>query len=141
METDKKPQACVAVMIWKDKKILLGKRCGKHAPGEYSMPGGRMEYTESFKNAIKRETEEEAGVKIKNIKFQCLANIYRYSYRQDVLAGFIADWEEGVARTDKEERIGEWDWYSLDNLPSPLFHPTQLLIDSYNSGKNFYDKE
>ena len=70
-----------------------------------------------------------------------MANIYRYSYRQDILAGFTADWEEGEARTDDKERIGEWDWYSLDNLPSPIFYPTQLLIDSYNEGKNFYDKE
>jgi 8-oxo-dGTP diphosphatase len=134
-------QACVGVMVWKDGKILLGKRSGKHAPGEYSFPGGRIEYMESFESAVKRETEEEAGIKIKNIKFQCLANIDRYSYRHDIVAGFLAEWESGEIKTDEEERIGEWNWYDINNLPSPIFLPTQILINSFKTGKNYYDKE
>lgn len=134
-------QACVAVMIWKDDKILLGKRCGKHAPGEYSFPGGRLDYMEGFEDGVKRETEEEVGIKIKNIKFLSVANINRYNYRHDVLISFTAEWESEEVRTDLEERIGEWEWYSLDNLPSPIFYPTQIGIDSYKTGKNFYDKE
>lgn len=134
-------QACVGVMVWKEGKILLGKRCGKHAPGEYSFPGGRMDYMESFENAIKRETKEEAGIEIKNIKFQCIANINRYSYRHDILTCFVADWDSGEIRTDPEERIGEWNWYDINNLPELIFLPTAILIDSYKTGKNFYDKE
>jgi 8-oxo-dGTP diphosphatase len=134
-------QACVGVMIQKDGKILLGKRSGKHAPGEYSFPGGRIEYMESFECAVKRETEEEAGIKIKDIKFQCIANIDRYSYRHDIVTGFLAEWESGDEKTDKEERIGDWDWYDIDNLPSPIFLPTQIIIDSYKTGTNYYDKE
>lgn len=141
IDLSKDIQACVAVMIWKDNKILLGKRCGKHASGEYSFPGGRIEYMESFENAVKREIEEEVGIKIINIKFQCLANIDRYSYRHDITVFFTAEWESGEVRTDPEERIGEWGWYSIDSLPSPLFYPTQIGIDSYKTGKNFYDIE
>ena len=134
-------QACVGVMIFKDGKVLLGKRCGIHAPGEYSFPGGRIEYMESFENAVKRETEEEVGIKIKNIRFLNIANINRYSYRHDISTHFTADWESGEPRTDEKERIGEWVWYDLDNLPKPLFYPTTIMIDSYKNGKNFYDKE
>jgi len=134
-------QACVGVMIWKEGKILLGKRCGKYAPGEYSFPGGRIDYMESFENAIKRETKEEAGIEIKNIKFQCIANINRYSYRHDILTCFVADWNSGETITDPNERIGEWNWYDINNLPEPIFLPTAILIDSYKTGKNFYDKE
>ena len=134
-------QVCVGVMIFKEGKVLLGKRNGKHAPGEYSFPGGRVDYMESFEDAIKRETEEESGVKIKDIKFQCLANIDRYSYRHDVLTGLVAEWDEGIERTDPNERIGDWGWYDLEELPQPIFLPTAILIDSYKTGKNYYDKE
>jgi len=134
-------QVCVGVMIFKEGKVLLGKRSGKHAPGEYSFPGGRVDYMESFEDAVRRETEEESGIKIKNIKFQCLANIDRYSYRHDVLTGLVAEWDEGVERTDPDERIGDWHWYSLEELPQPIFLPTAILIDSYKTGKNYYDKE
>jgi 8-oxo-dGTP diphosphatase len=140
-DLSKDTQLCVGVMIWKDDKILLGKRCGKHAPGEYSFPGGRIEYMESFENAIKRETKEEAGVKIKNLKFLNVANINRYSYRHDIVISFVADWESIDPITNPEERIGEWDWYPIEDLPSPIFYPTQIMIDSFKSGKNYYDKE
>lgn len=138
---EKIPQACVGVMIFKDGKILLGKHCGKHAPGEYSMPGGRLEYMESFENAVKRETLEEAGIKIKNIKFLNVANIDRFSYRHDIAVHFTAEWESGEVRTDDKERIGEWNWYDVESLPEPLFYPSQNVVDAYKSGKNYYDKE
>lgn len=135
------PQPCVGVMIFKGDKVLLGKRSGKHANGEYSFPGGRIEYMESFKEAVKRETLEEAGIKIKNIKFLSVANIDRYSYRHDIGVSFYAEWEEGVPQTFPNERIGSWDWYDLDKLPEPIFYPTSITIDSFKTGKNFYDKE
>ena len=140
-EKKKNPQACVGVMIFKDGKVLMGKRCGIHAPGEYAFPGGRIEYMESFEDAIKRETEEEAGIKIKNIKFSNVANIGRYSYRHDITVHFVADWESGEPRTLPEERIGDWAWYDLKNLPEPIFYPSKIMIDSYKTSKNFYDKE
>ena len=68
-DLSKYTQSCVGVLVFKEGKILIGKRCGKHAPGEYSVPGGRIDYMESFKNAISRETKEESGINIKNIKF------------------------------------------------------------------------
>ena len=39
------------------------------------------------------------------------------------------------------EKCEGWDWYDLEDLPSPLFYPTEIVINSYKTGKNFYDKE
>ena len=138
---EKRPKACVGVIVWKDDKILLGKRKGRHGNGEYSCPGGHIEFGESFEKTVRKETREESGIEIKNIKFLSVANILRHEERQDVQLNFSADWESGIERTDPEERIGDWGWYPLDNLPSPLFYPTEVLIDSYKTGKNFYDME
>lgn len=140
-DKEKRPHACVGVMIWKDGKILIGKRKGRHGNGEYSCPGGHIEFGESLEESVIKETKEEAGINIKNIKFISVANILRHTERQDVQLNFVADWENGDVRTDPEERIGDWDWYDLDNLPDPIFLPTKILIDSYKTGKNFYDKE
>jgi 8-oxo-dGTP diphosphatase len=140
-DKEKRPHACVGVMIWKDNKILLGKRKGSHGNGEYSLPGGHIEFGESFEECVKRETKEEAGVDIKNIKFISVANIFKHENRQDVQIDFTADWDSGDERTDPNEKIGEWGWYSLDDLPSPLFYPSIVIIDSYKTGKNYYDKK
>jgi 8-oxo-dGTP diphosphatase len=138
---DKDPQPCVGIMIFKDGKVLLGKRSGKHAPGEYSFPGGRIEYKESFKVSAMRETLEEAGIKIKNLKFQSVSNIDRYSYRHDIVISLSAEWDQGEPQTFPDERIGNWQWYDLDKLPAPLFYPTELMINLYKKGENYYDKE
>jgi|GEM_PF-186998 len=138
----KRPEACVGVMVFnKEGKILLGKRCGRHAPGEYSMPGGRIEYMESFKDSIEREVLEEAGIKIKDLKFLNVANINRYEYRHDVSVHFTALLDLGEPKTDPKERIKDWGWYDINNLPEPLFYPSKLVVESYKSGKNYYDQE
>ena len=140
-EKEKRPKACVGVMIFKDGKVLMGKRKGSHGNGEYSFTGGHIEFKESFECCAKRETLEEAGIEIDNIKFLCIANIDRHESRQDMLLGLTADWESGEPRINEDEKIIDWDWYSLDNLPSPIFYPAEVLIDSYKTGKNYYDKE
>jgi len=140
-DENNRPKVGVGVLIFKDGKILLGKRHGKHGDGEYAFTGGHVEYMEGFEECAKKETTEEAGIKIKNVKFICLANVSYYPPRHEVFVGLTADWEEGEPQTFLEERIGDWNWYDLDNLPSPIFKFTQLLIDAYKSGKNYYDKE
>lgn len=140
IEKQKRPQAVVGVMIFKDGKILIGKRkdTASHGKNEYSFPGGHMEFGESFLEAIKRETFEESGIEIKEIKFLCVANIIEYN---KVLVGVLANWEKGELVTNIDENIGDWQWLDIDNLPEPLFYPTKVLIDSYKTGKNFYNKE
>jgi len=142
-ENKKRPKACVGVMVLKDRKILIGKRKenATHGPNEYSLPGGHIEADESFKEAIIRESLEEAGVKIKNLKFLCVANTDAYKGYQTILVSFVADWDSGEPKDFEHENIGEWKWYDMDDLPSPLFTPTKIVIDSYKTGKNFYDKE
>lgn len=50
------PKVGIGVMIFKDGKVLLGKRKGSHGDGEYSFPGGHLNYMESFEDCAQRET-------------------------------------------------------------------------------------
>lgn len=141
IEERQKIKPCIGVMIWKDGKVLMGKRKGSHGAGEYSFTGGHLEFQESFENCAKRETFEEAGIEIKNIKFLCLANYCKHEDRQDILVGMTAEWASGELKNMEPEKREGWDWYDLNNLPSPIFYPTEVLIDAYKNGKNYYDKE
>lgn len=131
----------IGVMIFKDGKILLGKRRWRHGDGEYAFPGGHLEYQQSFEDCAVAETLEEAGMKIKNIRFLCLANTLHYFPRQDIYIGVIADWESGEPISFENERITGWEWYDINNLPSPLFKFCNYSIEAYKTGKIFYDKE
>jgi hypothetical protein len=33
------------------------------------------------------------------------------------------------------DEITEWQWFALDNLPEPMFFPSQEIINNINAGK------
>lgn len=133
------PRIGIGVMIFKDGKVLLSKRKGSHGADEYSFPGGHLEYMESFEACARRETKEECGVEIKNIRFQFLANVTTYAPKHYVHVGLIADWGSGEPQLLEPERSEEWGWYALDALPSPLFTTCALAFESARIGKNYFD--
>ena len=136
---NQRPKVGIGVTILKEGKVLLGKRKGSHGQGEYAAPGGHLEYLESFEECAKRETFEEAGIEIDNIRFQFLANVKRYKPKHYVHIGLIADWKSGQPKAMEPDKCEGWDWYDLDRLPQPLFEFEEISIDSYRTGKNYYD--
>jgi len=123
------PRTGVGVMIFKDGKILLGKRKGAHGAGEYAFPGGHLERMETFVDCARRETREECGIEITNIRFQYLMNSFHYTPRHFVHVGLIADWAGGEPQILEPERCESWGWYALDGIPKPLFTYCQMAIE------------
>jgi 8-oxo-dGTP diphosphatase len=133
------PKVGVGVMILKDGKVLLGKRKGSHGSGEYAFPGGHLEYMESFEDCARRETKEECGIDIENIRFQLLANLVTYAPKHYVHVGVTADWKSGEPQTLEPDRCEGWGWYGLDELPQPMFKVCGIGIEAFKTGKNYYD--
>lgn len=126
-------------MIFKEGKVLLQQRKGSHGEGEYAFPGGHLEYMESFESCARRETAEECGVDIKNIRFQFLANVTKYAPKHYVHIGLLADWAGGDPRVLEPDKSELWDWYDLDDLPQPLFEMCKMGIESFKNGTKYYD--
>ncbi len=139
METER-PKVGMGVMILKDGKVLMGKRKTSHGVGEWAFPGGHLEYMESFEDCARREVMEEAGIEIKNIRFLHVGNIFHYTPKHYVNLVLLAEWESGDPQVLEPEKLEDWQWCSLDNLPEPVFIQTGLAIQSYNTGNNYYDK-
>lgn len=139
MEQEQRPKVGIGVMIVKDGKVLLGKRKGSHGEGQYAWPGGNMEYMESFEECAKRETLEETGMHIHNIRFLRLMNLKQYAPKHYVDIGLVADWESGEPQIMEPEKTEGWDWYDIDELPQPLFSTIPSYIEAYKTGKNYWD--
>ncbi|MFA6524211.1 MAG: NUDIX domain-containing protein [Candidatus Paceibacterota bacterium] len=140
IEEIKKPKVGVGVMIFKDGKVLFKKRKSFLGMSEYSFTGGHLDYMESFEECARRETREEAGIEIKNIRLNYLANIKKYKPKHYIDIGVIADWESGEPQVLEPEKNDSWEWYEIDSFPEPLFYPCQLALKSYKTGKiNYYD--
>lgn len=138
---NQKVEVGIGVMVFKDGKVMMGKRKGSHGAGDYAFTGGHLEYMESFEECAKRETLEEAGIIIKNIKFLSLGNIDQFAPKHVVGIGVTAEWESGEPTVMEPDKRESWEWYDLDNIPEPLFFPAKLMIDAYKTGKFYNDKK
>jgi ADP-ribose pyrophosphatase YjhB (NUDIX family) len=62
--TPDRPQLAVSGAIFRDGKVLLVRRSRSPGKGFYSFPGGRVEFGESLHTALRREVDEETGLRI-----------------------------------------------------------------------------
>jgi 8-oxo-dGTP diphosphatase len=138
-QNNHQPKIGIGVMIFKDNKILLGKRKNSHGDGQYASPGGHLEYMESFEECARRECREETGVQIENPRFLMIANLKQYAPKHYVHINLIADWKSGEPQVMEPEKCEGWDWYDLENLPQPLFSTIPSYIEAYKSGRNYFD--
>ena len=139
MSNPERPKVGVGVIVLKQGKVLLGKRKGDHAPGVFAGPGGHLEHLESFAACAKRETMEETGIQIGNIRFLALSNFQDYAPKHYVDIGLVADWVSGEPRVCEPDKCEGWDWYDLEALPSPLFGIVKNYVEALKTGKQFFD--
>lgn len=127
----KRPKVGMGVYIIKDEKLLLTKRIGSHGANTWCPPGGHLELGESFEQCAKRETLEEAGIKIKNIRFIGTTNDIYNKDLHYVTMGMMADYASGKPRIMEPDKCADIDWFDLNKLPSPLFLPVKHFLKNY----------
>ena len=135
---DNRPKVGVGVAIVKNGKILLGKRKNAHGDGSWSFPGGHLEFNESWEECAARETMEEVGIKIKNIRFFTVTNdIFELEEKHYVTIFMLADYDSGEVKVMEPEKCERWSWFEWENLPKPLFIPIENLLKKNLNPSNF----
>lgn len=123
------PKIGTGVWIRKEGKILLGLRSKKSGNGTWGPPGGHLEMNETLIECAARETREEAGIEITNVRFMAFSeDIDREIDAHYVAFYFAADWSAGEVVADPTE-FERLEWFAWDALPTPLFRPAQLFVD------------
>lgn len=119
----------VGVFIVKDSKILLGKRKGSHDAGTWSPPGGHLEFHETPDITAIRETAEECGVRIKNIRSLTFTNdIYELEQKHYITIFLVADYASGEPKILEPDKCDGWEWYDPKELPRELSTPMINLL-------------
>lgn len=150
MVEKKKMGIGVGVMILNEKnQLLLGLRNDDpekadselHLEGTWTMPGGKVEFGESFEEAGKREVKEETNldVNIEDLEVISFTND-RNEHAQFVTAGMIARKYSGEVRTMEPDEIVKWNWFELNNLPKNMYFPSEKLLKNYINN-TMYNKD
>jgi 8-oxo-dGTP diphosphatase len=93
-----------------------------------------LEFGETIEACAERETREEAGIEIANLKSVAFTNdIYEKEQKHYVTVLVSADYVSGEVRVVEPDKFAEWQWFSWDALPEPLLLPiTNLLKQGYS---------
>lgn len=127
----KRPGVGVGVFVMRDGQFLVMQRKGSHGEGTWSVPGGWMEYGESFAQASNREISEETGMKIKNIGYVALTNNLMLDEGVHSLTVWTtAEWDEGEPIITEPDKCVAQRWVNFETLPGPLFRALELLLES-----------
>ncbi len=64
MATPVRPETSVGAVVVRDDELLLIRRGRGPAQGQWSVPGGRVEWGETLAEAVVREVAEETGLQV-----------------------------------------------------------------------------
>ncbi|MFH1248891.1 MAG: NUDIX domain-containing protein [archaeon] len=121
------PKVGVGVIITKDDKVLYGRRKRSHETGYWCFPGGHLEFNEKLEECAEREVMEEAGIRIKNVRFAAITNdMFRKEKKHYITVFMRADYHSGTPK-DTEE-MEKWRWFKWGKSPKPLSLPNKDLL-------------
>lgn len=127
IEVYKNPVPTVDIIIEIDSKIVLIKR--KNPPYGWALPGGFVDYGESYEMAAVREAEEETGLIVQNLQqFRTYSDPGRDPRQHTASTIFIAQADaEPVAGDDAIEA----KLFTKETLPDLVFDHATIVADYF----------
>lgn len=118
------PRIGVAVFVWKDDKFIMIQRWGSHGEGKWSIPGGHLEFGETWEDCAAREVMEETGVTIADPALFAVTNdIFESEDKHYITLWIKSKWAAGEPQNLEPEKCKAIEWRTIHDLPAPLFEP------------------
>jgi NAD+ diphosphatase len=117
----------IMILVTHGRRLLLARKSA-FPPGRYSALAGFVEPGEMLEDTVARETREEVGVEIRNIRY---FGSQPWPFPHSLMIAFTADYAGGEIRPDGVE-IEEARWFELEELPKlpPSISISRRLIET-----------
>jgi len=117
----------IMILVTNGRKLLLARKPA-FPKGRFSALAGFVEPGEMLEDTVIRETREEVGVEIKNIRY---FGSQPWPFPHSLMIAFTAEYASGEIRPDGVE-IEEAHWFDPDQLPKlpPPISISRRLIDT-----------
>ncbi len=131
VEAQRNPTPTVDIIIEITGQIVLIER--KNPPFGWALPGGFVDYGESFETAALREAEEETGLKVTNLRqFHTYSEPTRDPRHHTASTVFIGE-AEGIPEAGDDAAQAEL--FTVENLPPLVFDHGKILADYFAAKK------
>jgi NAD+ diphosphatase len=117
----------IMTLVTRGRELLLVRKPG-WAPGRYSAVAGFVEPGETLEETVRRETREEVGVEVRDIRY---FGSQPWPFPHSLMIAFTAEYAGGPVRPDGEE-IQEAQWFDANKMPDlpPSISISRRLIDT-----------
>jgi len=117
----------VMILVTRGREVLLARKAS-FAPGRYSALAGFVEPGEMLEDTVVRETREEVGVEIRNIRY---FGSQSWPFPHSLMVAFTAEYAGGDVTPDGVE-IEEARWFDASAMPAlpPSISISRRLIDT-----------
>jgi NAD+ diphosphatase len=117
----------IMILVTHGRRLLLARKPA-FPPGRYSALAGFVEPGETLEDTVVRETREEVGVEVKNIRY---FGSQPWPFPHSLMIAFTAEYAGGEVRPDGVE-IEEACWFEPERLPKlpPRISISRQLIDT-----------
>jgi NAD+ diphosphatase len=117
----------IMILVVNGRKVLLARKPA-FPKGRFSALAGFVEPGEMLEDTVARETREEVGVELKNIRY---FGSQPWPFPHSLMIAFTAEYAGGEIRPDGVE-IEEAHWFEPDQLPKlpPPISISRRLIDT-----------
>jgi len=122
----------------KEVLLQLRKNTG-YMDGFYDLgASGHLEEDESIKDAVIRESLEEANIKVEANNLE-LVTVYNEKSNSLSYLRFFFHTEvyEGEISICEPDKCGEIGWYNLNNLPNNIIPHVKKAIENFQNGINY----
>lgn len=129
----------VYLVLIKDGQILLLRRYNtNYENGKYSLVSGHIEGSETAKQAIIRESKEEAGITLKPKDLEVVQVMHRINPHREYFDIYLrAKKWTGKITNMEPDKCDELKWYRLDNLPKNTLPEVKLALKNINAGVHY----
>ena len=120
----------VAAIVVRNGEVLVLKRKNSTGDGTWALPGGKLDFGETWEECAKRELQEETGVEVSDLSFAAVLNDITPNYDNThyVTIYMRGNYAGGDAVVREEDKCEEVRWVRWEDIPSPRFIPLENLL-------------
>jgi len=116
-----------AILIVRHDQVLLARRADEPFKGQYDIVGGFLEYGEHPVAGVRREVQEETGLRVKVLD---LLGVYMDTYgpRGKRTLNFYYVGSISSGRMRAKDDVAQLKWFPLDELPPLAFRSQAAAV-------------
>ena len=118
--------------------VLISERLSSHGKGGHQLPGGHLEYGESFEECAQRELKEETNLHCSSLKLIHVTNTI-FSEEEGDSKHYVTLFMRATIEDDstlkclEPEKNSDWTWTKWEDLKNlKLFAPLRQAVNNPN---------